>query len=200
MKPSPASAPDAAIALFGGSFNPPHLGHLGVCRHVLDAHPGELWLVPAYRHPFGKRLSSFEDRVRMSEGLVHELAARTGRVRVSRVEEEVHGQRGWTIDLLRHLVALHPDARFRLVLGSDLLEERDRWKDFDEIERLAPPIWVPRRGFDEANRSLEREPFLADIRSVDIRARVARGEPIESYVGAAVASYIREHGLYREGT
>lgn len=190
-------ADTAPIALFGGSFNPPHLGHLGVCAHVLRVHPGELWLLPTFVHPFGKRLAAFEDRVAMCELLLADLDDPTHRARVLTVERDVPARTGRTIDTLRYLCGLHPGRAFRLVLGADLFEERHQWKDFDEVERLAPPLWIPRRGFDEANRALGLTPFLGDVRSVEIRARLSSGESLEGLVTERVARYISRHALYR---
>lgn len=191
---------DTAIALFGGSFNPPHLGHLGVCEHVLAVHPGQLWLMPAYTHPFGKPLAPFEDRVRMCELLLSSRDPVFERARVVTVEREVPERTGRTVDTLLHLQRVHPGRSFRLVLGSDLYEERERWKDFATIERLAPPLWVPRRGFDAANQALGLVPFLIDVRSVEIRARVAADESLEGLVPEPVARYISRHRLYTAGT
>ncbi|MBK7974733.1 MAG: nicotinate-nicotinamide nucleotide adenylyltransferase [Deltaproteobacteria bacterium] len=187
----------AAIALFGGSFNPPHLGHLGVCAHVLGVHPGELWLLPTFVHPFGKQLAPFDDRVAMCELLLADLDDPEHRARVVTIEREVPGHSGRTVDTLRHLRELDPEGAFRLVLGADLYEERHQWKDFDEVERLAPPLWIPRRGFDDANEALGLTPFLGDVRSVEIRARLAAGESLEGLVTEPVARYISQHALYR---
>lgn len=189
-------AETAPIALFGGSFNPPHLGHLGVCAHVLRVHPGELWLLPTFVHPFGKQLAPFEDRVAMCELLLADLDDPERRARVVRIESDVPGRTGRTIDTLRYLRGLHPERSFRLVLGADLFEERHQWKDFAEVERLAPPLWIPRRGFEAANRSLGLTPFLGDVRSVEIRARLASGESLEGLVTERVTRYISRHALY----
>lgn len=189
-----------AVALFGGSFNPPHLGHLGVCAHVLTVHPGELWLLPTFVHPFGKQLAPFEDRVAMCELLLADLDDPARRARVVPIERDVPGRTGRTIDTLRYLHGLHPALSFRLVLGADLFEERHQWKDFDEVERLAPPLWIPRRGFEDANRSLGLTPFLGDVRSVDIRARLGAGEPLDGLVTERVARYISRRALYRSDT
>ncbi len=140
------------VALFGGSFNPPHLGHLGVCRHVLRVHPGELWLMPAFAHPFGKALAPFVDRVAMCERMLADLDDSQHRAHVVTHEQDVPGGTGRTIDTLRYLHRLFPEHTFRVVLGADLYEERTHWKDFHEVERLAPPLWIPRRGFDADNR------------------------------------------------
>ena len=194
---SAARAGTAPIALFGGSFNPPHLGHLGVCAHVLSVHPGELWLLPSFVHPFGKQLAPFEDRVAMCEILLADLDDPTRRARVMTIERDVPGRSGRTIDTLRYLRDLHRSQSFRLVLGADLFEERHQWKDFDEVERLAPPLWIPRRGFDDANQALGLTPCLGDVRSVEIRARLSAGEALDGLVTERVARYISRHALYR---
>ena len=77
-----------AIALLGGSFNPPHVAHLMVAWWALSTQPvDEVWLLPAFAHPFGKELAPFEDRVRMCE-----LAARALRgVHVCTAERELAG-------------------------------------------------------------------------------------------------------------
>lgn len=186
------------VALFGGSFNPPHLGHLGVCRHVLRVHAGELWLMPAYAHPFGKALAPFADRVAMCERMLADLDDPEHRARVVTYEQDVPGRTGRTIDTLRFLHARFPGRGFRVVLGADLYEERTHWKDFHEVERLAPPLWIPRRGFDAANRELGLEPFLDDVRSVDIRARLRAHQPLAGLVTEGVARYIAARGLFRD--
>src|SRR2546430_4459271 len=90
------------IALFGGSFDPPHVGHLLAATYVLATEPvGELWLVPVHQHPFGKKLAApFEHRVELCEALIADAGLR--RARVSRVEAELGGE-GRTVDLLEHL-------------------------------------------------------------------------------------------------
>ncbi len=189
-----------AVALFGGSFNPPHLGHLGVCAHVLAVHPGELWLLPTFVHPFGKQLAPFDDRVAMCELLLADLDDPARRARVVPIERDVPARTGRTIDTLSYLHGLHPALSFRLVLGADLFEERHQWKDFDEVERLAPPLWIPRRGFEDANRALGLTPFLGDVRSVEIRARLGAGGSLDGLVTERVARYISRHALYRSDT
>ena len=74
------------IALFGGSFNPPHLAHSLVALYVLETAPvDELWITPTFRHAFGKDLASYDDRIAMCELAA---AALGPRVRVSRAEED----------------------------------------------------------------------------------------------------------------
>src|SRR5512142_3080150 len=95
------------IALLGGSFNPPHVAHLMAAYWALATQGvAEVWLLPSYRHPFGKALAPFEDRVRMCE-----LAASALRgVHVCTAEAELAGDPdvGKTARTLEHLTAKHP--------------------------------------------------------------------------------------------
>src|SRR5437762_1596230 len=98
------------IALFGGSFDPPTMGHLLAVAHVLATEPvDELWLVPVFEHPFRKRLvAPFDLRVELCEAALQSVPLL--RARVSRAESELRGE-GRTVDLLEHLHAQHPEHR-----------------------------------------------------------------------------------------
>src|SRR5438067_814670 len=107
------------IAIFGGSFHPPHVAHQLVALYVLETHAiDELWLVPAYAHAFGKALAPYEHRVAMCELAA---AALGPRARVSRAEEELARRPGFvasrTLDLLEHLETQRPGEAWRLVIG-----------------------------------------------------------------------------------
>lgn len=178
-----------AIALFGGSFNPPHIAHEMVCLYVLETTDiDQVWLVPTYRHPFNKPLAPYADRFRMCELACQRLG---DGVVVSRIEEEL-GSVSRTVNTIRALAERHPDHRFHLVVGADILDETDKWYQWDEIERLAPPIVIGRPGYGDANR-----PALADVSSTEVRARLARGQSALPLVSRAVMDYIAAKGLYR---
>jgi nicotinate-nucleotide adenylyltransferase len=179
------------IALFGGSFNPPHVGHMMAAYYVVATRPvDKLWLMPAYRHPFGKRLAPFDDRVKMCE-----LAAQPfGKwMEVSRVEEQVGGE-GRTVEVLEFLVRRYTSDRFSLVLGTDILPEKSKWKDFHRIEELAGVIIVPRAGYPDASVP---GPAIPEVASTEIRGRLVRGQDVSHLVPRAVAEYAARNGLYR---
>src|SRR5438105_6527644 len=150
----------AEIALFGGSFDPPHVGHLLAAAYVLATEPvEELWFVPVFEHPLEKPLvGSYEHRVALCEKLAQELP----RARVSRAELESGKAR--TVDLLEWLQARRPDAHFALVLGTDLNAERAQWKQFDRIQQLARLITLQRGGY--AGQGV----VLPEISSTQVRA------------------------------
>lgn len=183
------------VALYGGSFNPPHVCHVMTVAYVLATAPvDEVWLVPVARHAFdkGRALVPYTLRHRMCELA---MAPFGGRVRVSDVEQRLGGT-SRTIDTVEHLLRERPELELRLVMGTDLLAERHLWKEFDRLERLAPPIVIGRQGAP-APPGYTASPALPAVASSDIRARIAQGDPPEGLLPRAVAAFIAEHGLYR---
>lgn len=180
------------VALLGGSFNPPHVAHLMVAYWTLATQDvREVWLLPSFRHPFGKDLVAFEDRVRMCE-----LAARGVRgVAVCTVERELAGDPlvGKTARTLEHLVAKHPDTDFALVIGADILPDTPKWYRWDQVTALARVIVVGREGFPPVPGA----PSLPAVSSTEIRARLARGEDVSGLVPRKVREYVEEKELYK---
>ncbi|MCP4444724.1 MAG: nicotinate-nicotinamide nucleotide adenylyltransferase [Myxococcales bacterium] len=178
------------IAIFGGSFNPPHVGHQALCLMLLETCPiDEVWVVPTYRHYFGKELVGYEDRARMCEHLIAPLGARA---RVSRVESELSEPQGRMLDTLCGLRTRHPDSEFRLVIGADILLETNCWHKWDAIEALAPPLVFERRGYEGGEL-----PAPPDVSSTKIRARLALGASAVPWIPTSVQEHIDELGLYR---
>ncbi len=175
------------IALFGGSFDPPHIGHLLAASYVLATEPiDELWLVPVERHPFAKPLvGSYDHRVELCE----RLAAQLSRTRVSRAEQE-SGQ-GRTVDLLEWLKPKYPQTRWALVLGTDLDAEKPQWKRFERVEQLARIITVRRGGYGEGGVA------IPEISSTQVRALLKSGGDASQLVPRTVLQAIRDAGTYR---
>lgn len=190
--PPAAGAGHRTVALLGGSFNPPHVAHLMAAYWTLATQDvREVWLLPSYRHPFGKELAPFEDRVRMCE-----LAARgICGVAVCAAERELAGDPlvGKTARTLEHLVGKHPDHDFALVVGADVLPDTTSWYRWDRVQALACIIVVGREGFP----AVPGAPSLPAISSTEIRARIARGEDVAGLVPRAVREYVEERKLYR---
>ena len=188
------STPDAKVAvrvaLFGGSFNPPHVAHQMVALYVLETAPvDEVWFVPAYEHAFGKPLAPFTDRVAMCELAA---AALRPRVRVSSVEGEIGG-RSLTLRTVRRLAELHPEHAFSLVIGSDLQGDIASWYGGDELQRTVPFIVVGRPGGAAPPGGV----VMPDVSSSAVRAALAAGRSVEGLVPRAVLDYIVRKGLYQ---
>lgn len=178
------------VGVFGGSFNPPHVGHVLACHFALVAWGLQrVIVVPSYAHPFGKTLEDFEHRLEMAQLAFKHLHEY---VIISDVERQLGGV-GYTVDMLQELRRLHPDTEFRLLVGSDILEEIPQWHRFDEISRVSPLMVIPRSGHTS---SFESGLFLPEISSRDIRQRLFNGEDPGPALPASVMGYIRERKLY----
>ncbi|MDI1449462.1 nicotinate (nicotinamide) nucleotide adenylyltransferase [Polyangium sp. 6x1] len=189
---APAPAQGHRVAVFGGSFNPPHVAHVLAAVYVLSTEPmDEVLVVPVYRHPFAKELAPFEDRLAMCK-LAFEWIPR---VRVSTVERELGGE-SLTLRTLEHLASKHPGWSMRLLLGGDVIADLSKWHRFDRIAEIAPPLFVGRAGVTTEGAP---EPMLPKISSTEVRDAIGRGESerVEKLVPREVLAYAAERGLYR---
>lgn len=177
------------LAVYGGSFDPPHLGHSLVGAYVLAACPVDrLLVVPVGQHPFAKRISPFEDRLRMCELAFADLR----RLEVSSIEHELPGP-SLTLNTLTALQARYPGASLRLVIGSDLLPETQHWFEFERVRAIAPLIVVQREGHATPDGL---GPPLPDISSTLVRERLRAGQPTDGLLNPQVAAYAQAHRLY----
>lgn len=179
------------VALFGGSFNPPHVAHQLAALYVLETAPVDaLWFVPAFEHAFGKPLVAFEDRLAMCDLAAGALGPR---VRVSDVERSLGG-RSLTLRTVRRLIELHPEHAFSLVIGSDLQGDVPNWYGADELVRTIPFIVVARSGAAPAEDAALAMP---EVSSTGVRAALAAGKPVDGLVPRVVLDYILRKGLYK---
>lgn len=175
-------------AVFGGSFDPPHVGHVLVAawlRSTTDV--DRVVVVPALEHPFGKPLAPFPHRRRMAELAFAPLT----RVAVSDIEARLSGA-SYTVRTLQALRARHPGISLRLVIGSDLVSEVPRWREGDRIPELAPLLVVGRGGHDDGARDI----VMPEVSSTEIRARLQAGRSVEGLVPRAVIDYLARYPLY----
>jgi nicotinate-nucleotide adenylyltransferase len=179
------------IALYGGSFNPPHVAHQLACTLALStARPAldRVWMVPAYRHPFEKELAPFHERFAMCRIAAEPFG---GRVEVSAIEEELGGS-SYTLRTVRALVSRHPEHQFLLMIGADLVSERVRWHGWNELKELVSFFIVGRAGVHDSTTTLS----LPAVSSTEIRERLATGRSVEGLVPTKVADHILARRLY----
>jgi nicotinate-nucleotide adenylyltransferase len=184
---------DKRVALYGGSFDPPHMAHVLIATWVLcRGEVDEVWLLPVKGHAFGKALRPFEVRCRMVAAAVEHLGPQ---VRVEPIEDTLPVP-SYTIDTVRALLAREP-LELTLVLGSDEHAKRHQWKAWDELEALVGGrVLVVGRGAEAAG--LPEVAFaIPDVSSTEVRRRVAAGEPYGWMVPEAVREMIEREGLYR---
>ncbi|HEY6866578.1 MAG TPA: nicotinate-nucleotide adenylyltransferase [Candidatus Eisenbacteria bacterium] len=189
------------IGLFGGTFDPPHVGHLALAEWAREQLGlDQVLFVPAGTPPHkrGRRHSSAAARVAMTRLAVRGNAA----FRLSTLEVRRRGP-SFTVDTLRALRARAPGARLYLLMGEDSLVEFSGWREPAAIAALAS-LAVARRPGRGRRGSAGRPPRVTwldnpglELSSSAIRARVRRGRSIRYLVPDAVAAYVRRHGLYR---
>ena len=185
----------ARIGVFGGTFDPVHVGHLAIALAALESVPlDRVLFVPVRRSPLKDRdpLASTADRVAMLETAI----AREPRFALSRAELEREGV-SYTVDTLEQL---RSQGELFLILGSDALAYLARWRAPDRIRELATIIVAARPGAPEPDAMHGARTFDAprlDISSRELRARAARGMSLRYLVPDAVWEHIKRHGLYR---
>jgi nicotinate-nucleotide adenylyltransferase len=184
------------IALLGGSFNPPHVAHVMAAWWALTTQGvREVWLLPAWRHPFGKPLAPFEDRVEMCRRAV--AAIRGAHVCTAEAELEGDPHCGKTARTLQHLRHKHPELDFALVVGADILPDTPKWWRWDLVTSLARVVVVGRQGWpDPPGGAGGPAVALPAVSSSLIRERLARGEDVAALLPRRVLDYALTRGLY----
>lgn len=188
------------IILFGGAFDPPHLGHQHIAKTLLEQKiADEAWFVPAKMHPFDKPMSPPHHRLAMLELIVSDP-----RIKIERYEQEREGV-SFSHETLDYLAAKHPEHTFSWIVGSDRLGDFHTWVDGrgnDYKDMLAAYRFYvyPRAGFPFTPLYDNMVP-LRDVQewtysSTEVREAVKKGEGIESLVDPQVAAYIAKHQLY----
>jgi nicotinate-nucleotide adenylyltransferase len=178
------------IALLGGSFNPPHVAHVMAAWWALATQGvHEAWLLPTWRHAFGKELAPWEDRVRMCQlAVAHVRGAHVCTAEEALRDDPLCGRMARTLE---YLVERHPGRRFALLVGADILVETPRWYRWDRVTELARVVVVGRVGAPGGG-----EPPLPAVSSTVIRERLARGEPVDGLLPRRVLEHVRSRGLY----
>jgi len=182
------------IGLFGGSFNPPHVCHILATVWVYETDPlDEIWWLPTHHHAFDKELESYEHRRKMCERAVEDLPY----VRIDAIEREIGG-RNHTIDTVRALQSDRPDDEFALIVGSDILEQKDEWKEWEALIERVDLVVVGRDEHAGAGESDVSAFALPDVSSTRAR-RALRDRDycwLEQWIPADVLDYIEREELY----
>lgn len=189
------------IALFGGSFNPPHIAHLIVAEVARDQFGFDaVWWIPNATppHKANDRLAPASHRLAMTRTAVTEHDG----FAVCDIEIERPGV-SYTVDTVRALTEQHPDTAFSLLIGSDSLDTFHTWRAPDTIADLVELVVYKRPGGlgdVAAPRFANQARFVAapmlEVSSTEVRQRCYEGRSIRYMVPPAVQTYIRTHGLY----
>lgn len=202
------------LALMGGTFDPPHIGHLLAASDACDLLPVDrLIFIPAARQPLKQHQPSAapEHRLRM----VELMAEGDPRFIVDKIEIERTGL-SFTVDTLEEYARRFPDSERYLLLGVDAFALLDQWREAARVVSLAHLVVLTRTAGETMNGDMTAvtgkvraiggvaaaTPRVLDSRRVDvssteIRERARLGRPIRGFVTDAVAQYIAFNGLYR---
>lgn len=190
------------IGVFGGTFDPPHVGHLLLAADARESlRLDNLTFVPAATQPFkvdAPPVASPQDRLEM----VRLAVADDPNYRVD--DTEIHRKGlSFTVDTLEHLAKKNPGAKLFLLLGEDALAGVDQWRNAGRIRELAS-LAVMRRSSPEgpgsaplASGVIEVSARRVDVSSTEIRERLRAGKSIKGFVPESVERFIEARGLYR---
>ena len=193
------------ILIYGGGFDPPHIGHVNLLRAAIREIKPDLTLVIPSRVAPHKRASTtpFRHRRRMCRCFL----GCGKRVRISSIEEYRPGK-SYTVDTVRALEILHRGAEFYLLVGTDMLEYFEKWKDYRELLQKCTLVAGAREQDEDARleamsqrlaeqggRTIILKNAVTDVSSTEIRAALAAGEGRQLLTPETLA-YIEKHGLY----
>lgn len=174
------------IALFGGSFDPPHLGHVFAAVHArLCGNVDAVWVLPVANHPYGKALSPWAQRLQLTQAAFADLPF------VSVRSDELDNPQGHSITLIERLSGQYPDYNWLLVGGTDTADDLPNWHRGAELAKLIRVHPVPRRGWDDDHLGA-----LPALSSSMIRQRLDHKLSINGLVPSAVEQLIHQHQWY----
>ncbi|MCH8927204.1 MAG: nicotinate (nicotinamide) nucleotide adenylyltransferase [Candidatus Marinimicrobia bacterium] len=191
------------IGLFGGTFDPPHLGHIRLALYVLnEKNLQKVMLVPAYKTPYDDKQStvSFEHRFSMAKLAVEAHPD----LEVSDIEGKRGGQ-SYTIDTIRQVKKLYglSSEELYLIVGADGFLRFSEWKEPESILTECRVCVLKRNDIDSKNYNnefLKKAELLDndfyDVSSRELRNRIANGDDLGDLIDSGVSEYIRENGLY----
>lgn len=197
------------IAILGGSFDPPHLGHIIIVQQVLELCAIEqVWLLPVFAHSFEKKLAPAFHRLAMTKFLQKD------NIQVSDIEIK-QKKVNYTIETLEILQRKFPDNKFSFIIGSDQLKDFPRWEGWQTIISEFGLIVFPReivfekfKEYVKKTLRLKKIPknlilltqknlVLTNISSTMIRKRVHEEKSIRYLVPKEIEEYITKHKLYK---
>lgn len=187
------------IGILGGSFDPPHLGHLELAQQIIaKTEIDEVWFVPCYMHNFDKKMSSHQDRLTMVKMMEEEG------VKASDIEIKRKGV-SYTIETMDELKKKYPSDEFYWIMGSDQIEFFPKYKAWQEILTRHNVIIFPRKNKTEKiAENIKKHAIVLDpkefkintVSSTEIREKVGRRENISATVTKEVEKYIFHQKLY----
>lgn len=192
------------IGVLGGSFNPPHLGHLIVSQQLIDfGFVDQVWLMPCYAHVWHKKLAPVKNRLTMCRFLANK------KIKVSTLEIDQKKPMS-TITTLKLLEKKYPKQQFFWLIGQKSLKELPQWNHYQELiknykflilpqnsKKLKIENCLPSR--QAGKLKIISHPLWAtsNLSSSVVRKRIKKGLSLKGFVPEKVAAYIKKHRLYQ---
>ena len=191
------------VCVYSGSFNPIHNGHIALAEYLVDRQiVDEVWVIITPQNPLKPSNTLINDNLRLQMARL----ALEGRKGIVVSDVEIHLPKpSYTIDTLRFLQSQYPLYSFCLLIGQDNVSIFDKWKSYRQILHDFRVLVYPRNVATTTEHLKYPEMQLltdaptVDISSTDIRNRVKSGLPITGLLPDAVAEFIAEHRLYKNG-
>tara|TARA_Y100000310_G_scaffold345409_1_gene464663 strand:- start:2385 stop:2954 length:570 start_codon:yes stop_codon:yes gene_type:complete len=187
------------VALFGGTFDPIHNGHINAAREILkQGLVEEVWFIPVYWHAFkaSNGVSPLEHRKKMIELAIAEIKG----LKVLDLNENPT----YTLDTILKVKKRFPDNEYFWLMGTDLVEEFSQWqtpeKILEEIKLMLFPVPGSEQlqnDFINESNSIRVEAEEIDLSSTIVREKMRSSKPISKLVCPAVEQYIEDVGLYK---
>lgn len=183
------------IGVFGGTFNPPHFAHYFIYKHLLNSRlVDRVIFVPSFKHPFKPEIEeSYLIRLKMIEHLTdHEDKNSCEILHEPLLLKPEH--QGKTFFLMKKIDESYSHNHPHLVIGTDILEEKHKWFNFQGIEANWPIIVYGRQNYRNANIAVPIE--FPNISSSKIRKMIDNGENVSNLIPQRVLEYIKQYNIY----
>lgn len=183
------------IALFGGSFDPPHQAHQIIAQYLLDQKiADEVWYVPVGEHHFAKKMSPAKNRVAMLQGIIN-----SSRIKIENYELN-HSGISYSYGTLLAMSKKYPQHTFSWIIGSDNLASFHKWHEYKKLLAKFTVYVYPRQGFPFQPLYPGMVPLEGVKRmrtsSTIVREKIRTHLSIARLVDPKVAQYIKVHRLY----
>jgi nicotinate-nucleotide adenylyltransferase len=192
-----------SIALFGGSFDPIHNGHLFVIEELLNSARFEKFIVIPAGNPWQKSVAaSGADRLAMVEIALKDCMNKYRKLEISRFEID-DSRPSYAFQSINYFTMQNPGANLVWIIGSDAFAKIDEWKEIEQVAKSVKFLVITRPGEKlesaKAAKSItfsQIEINALDISSTKVRNLIKASEPFDSLVPAGVAAYIKSQGIY----
>lgn len=192
------------VVLFGGAFNPPHIGHLIVIQQAFELieNLDELWLLPDNMGSFGKSLASGSHRLAMTQLLIKEVPEKVrSKVKVEPLLID-KGLTGETHAYLKVLTPLYPDISFSFLMGSDNVKSFKRWSRWQDLTKMMHFYVYPRSGhlphglYQNMSMLESDTQVITNFSSTIMRTRAEHGLSLQNFIPKNILDYVMTHQLY----